>query len=692
MKLLLRRLATILFLMTLVRAVFWLANQRFFPKISTVELFQAFFNGLRFDLSSLFWVNSVLIFASLLPGFWLKRVEFQKFLHWLWLVPNLVLLALELADVAWFPFNLRRTILTDFNLLGETKTQIPQFLMEFWWLVLIVFGFAALLFRVGNIACDVATAGEGLRPETNIAGEGLRRETARPQVSDLLKKFDLKKKQVKDLPTKGVGSQTLTSGSSRGLGITSGSNWLIFLFSIPIWLLTVRGGWQLRPITPIMAVQFVNDPRLAPLLSNATMNLLSSAQQKFIDEKNWLTDAELDAAFSLKKNLGHDPADFRPLNVVTIAFEGAGSEYLERGWMPFLDSLCGLSFCPKNGYANGMRSIQGNAAIVAGIPALMTDPWVFSPYQNNQISGLAAILRQKGYKTAFFHGSDPGSMQLDKLASAAGFEQYFDRTAFPDQSFYDGRWGIFDRPFYQFFCEKIGEMHAPFYAHFFSLTSHHPHTVEPFFEKKYPEMPPDERSFRYADDALRQFFAAASKTVWVENTLFVITGDHTGPERAGRFTSFEGKFRVPILFYKKGESDVFSKNVERCFVPIFSGAGKGGSTISPVAQQIDILPSVLDWLHFPGDFNSFGESFFQKKEEGSRVAYVFETGIYQILDGRFLLTFDGEKSLQLFDYQLDMACTKNILGENRVVAEHLESRLKAIIQRHNRAMIRNQLR
>lgn len=622
LKMLALRTGFLLALFSACRLIFLLANRRFFPE--NVDFFESaghFLSGLRFDISSLFWVNGLFILTSLLPFSFRKKGWFCSFQKWLFVAPNLGCLALELADVAWFPFNIRRTIASDFNLLLNTKNLWGRFLLENWWQVTLLFG----------------------------AGFGLIR---------FFEKTDLLKNQ----PTVSRFSNLQTAGIQS----------FIFLFGIGGWVLGARGGWQLMPIMPVNAANFVNDPRWSPLLTNATMNLLVSVQQKFIEQKTWFHEAELDSEFSLRRQFSHPQDSLRRLNVVVISLESFGRENLLAGRLPFLESLEKVSFAPQKSYANGMRSSQGNGALMASLPALMTDPFCYSPYQSNKISGLAAILRQKGWSTAFFHGSNPGSMMLDKLAAAAGFEKTFDRWAMPDQEFYDGQWGIYDGPFYRFLLQKLEAMPQPFCAHFFSLTSHHPFRAEPFFEKMHPEMPPVERSFRYADEMLRQFFEEAARQPWFENTLFVLSADHTGPSERADFQTFEGKFRIPILFY----------------CPKFLPAGQPEKVVS----QVDVLPSILDFLKFGEPFSSFGQSVFSADSAGREpMAFMFEGGIFQLIDGENLLLFDGEKATGLFDFQADGFLQKNLMIEKSTLAARLERRLKAIIQRHNQAMILNQL-
>ncbi len=54
-----------------------------------------------------------------------------------------------------------------------------------------------------------------------------------------------------------------------------------------------------------------------------------------------------------------------------------------KSYTPFLDSLMQKSLVFKNAYANGRRSIEGVGAVMAGIPALMNEPFISSHFTAN---------------------------------------------------------------------------------------------------------------------------------------------------------------------------------------------------------------------------------------------------------------------------------------------------------------------
>ena len=628
------RMLGLLFVWMICRIAFYAFNVSAFPVDNFFNFGKLLFFGIRFDLAALTYVNLLLILSYILPFPFRKNLRYQKFQKFIFISINAIALFFEVGDMAYFRFAFRRTIGSDLNLMRETTNMAGQFFYDFWYLFLFYFFMLFLL----NFIYKKTTFSAPPPPTTWWL-------------------------------------QSLLMPVVAGLS-----------------LIALRGGVQLRPIMSLTSAQYVDDMRLMPLQSNTTLNLLFSVQQNFIEEKNYLSKSEEANLFSIEKN-PKPTTPFKKENVFLIVLESFGKEHIgffnssendsvaiekrEESVTPFLDSLIRESWYFENAYAVGTRSTQGIAAISASIPALMDNALMFSPYQGNRLDGIAAHLKKKGYSSGFFHGSNPGSMEFERFSKLTGYEKFYDRTAYPDQKDYDGNWGIWDVPFFQFTAKEVDEYPQPFNALIFSLSSHHPYHVEPFFEKKYPAANTGReklrRAMRYTDYALQQFFETAKKMDWYENTLFVITADHLGKVTDKKYATMVGRFQIPLLFYKPN-SDLRGK---------YSG----------IVQQTDILPTVLDYLNFDKPYTAFGQSAFDSLE--SRNAYMYDSGIYQILDDSLLLSFDQKNTIGIYNYRDDPFLKNDLkdkMEENSGdVKALLENKLKAVVQKHHRAMIRNRL-
>ena len=610
------RLIGLLILWAICRMGFYVFNQSSFPIENSSELVKIFFYGIRFDLASIIYVNLLFALFCLLPFSFRKNQIYQKIQRYIFILFNGVALYFEVVDIGYFRFAFRRFIGSDLFLVSETTHLFFQFIKDFWYLALLYF---ALLWALHFI----------------------------------YKKTNFSKP-----------SEELT----RWKQIT------IFISAIVLLLIGARGGVQIRPIMALTAAQYVKDTRLMPLQSNTTLNILFSAQQRFVEQKEFFKKEKLNQLFSLEKNPQPKEA-FKKENVFIIVLESYGKEAVgyfndyENSPTPFLDSLMTEGWNFENAYASGIRSTQGIAAITAGIPALMDDPIMFSAYQGNQINGLPKILEKQDYTNAFFHGSNPGSMEFERFSKIIGYQDFYDRTHYPNQADYDGSWGIWDIPFFQFTLKEVDKFNKPFTALLFSLTSHHPYEVEDWFEKKHPDEKPIFRAIRYTDFALRKFFETAKKMDWYDNTLFIITADHLGRTTQKKYRTSSGIYAIPLLFFKPNA------------IPKKKDAR--------VIQQIDIMPTVLDYLNNDEPYRTFGTSALDTIAH--RYAFTFRNGIYQIIDNDFSYTTDLEEPIGLYQYPIDSLFTYDYKGDELEHLRRLDEQLKGVIQVHHDAMINNTL-
>ncbi|OFX89203.1 MAG: hypothetical protein A2W99_01580 [Bacteroidetes bacterium GWF2_33_16] len=617
-RLFLWRVLLLLLIFSISRLIFYLFNINYF-NVPFFHLLKILFVGIRFDISSIFYFNILFILFSLIPGEFKNHMHYQNLLFGLFITINILLLSTNVIDTKFFEFENKRLTADIFTKqwLGEDFiTLLPQFIADFWYLLIIWIGFVIILV------------------------------TFYPK---------LKKEKIKTLNHKShYIYQSIIFVLLMGLGLVGG-----------------RGGFQLKPLRVIHAAQYTEAKNI-PLVLNSPFTIMKTLGSKKTKMHKYFDQATLDSIYSPMIKVSS--AKTKKPNVVVIILESFSSEYIGAlnngiGYTPFLDSLMNQSLVFTQAFANGKRSIESMPSIFAGIPALTDGAFITSKYGSNKINSAANILKELGYNSAFFHGGKNGTMGFNDFANLAGFDKYYGMNEYNNAADYDGNWGIWDEEFLIFFKNTLDKFNQPFFTSVYTLSSHHPYKVPEKYKDKFPKGSLNiHESIGYTDFSLQKFFEIAKSSDWFENTLFIITSDHTAQSESTFYNTKYGSYLVPLLFFHNSDS-------------IF----KGKSDI--VAQQTDIFPSIIDYVGYNEQFVCYGNSLLNDSIDHFAVNYI--SGIYQFISDNYVLHFDGNKSIGLYNIETDSLLRNNILNnDNQVI---MENKLKAIIQSFNERLNLNKL-
>ncbi len=445
---------------------------------------------------------------------------------------------------------------------------------------------------------------------------------------------------------------------------------VFFVIGILLCGILIRGGFGSAPIDIPQATRHVS-PHNVPVVLNTPFSVLWTLDDRELKEKNYLPEEEARKYFDpVHQYQGKARYPGRP-NVVMIILESFSQAYIgalsgEKSHAPFLDSLIQESLVFPNAYANGKESIEAIPAITAGLPSLMTSPYITSPYAGNDLNSLASCLGRWGYTTSFYHGGYQGTMGFESFCRKAGFGTYHDLNDYPHPGHSDGSWGIRDGQYLPYFARQLNKTREPFFSTVLTLSSHHPFWIPSAFTKRFPQGSlPIHRTIRYTDHALERFFEKARKADWYDNTLFVITADHTSIADQTQYNNSVGMYRIPLLFFAPSHT-LPSNHRKR------------------VAQQTDLMPSLLDLLGYPHPFVAFGQSLFRSIPV-PRYHFAFRNQLYQLTGKQYILQFDGTESQALFNHQEDPYLRSNLIRQPSPVKPGMETFLKAVLQQyHNR--------
>lgn len=626
------RLLLVFVMYSLARAAFYIYNYDLIAVDTLPQLVPIFLGGLRFDASAIAYTNSLVILLHILPLPCRYEVGYQRAIGWVYWLSNIPMLIFNLGDVVYFRFTTRRTtldVLREFS--NENPLHFLRFFWDYWGVTLI--GLVCIVLWVWLYAQIKPSA-----PSRAKAGVWY------------------------------YVSSTLAMLVVAGLTVAS-----------------MRGGFTAvtRPITAANAMVYVDRTQQREVVLNTPFVMLRHIGKTPLPEYRYMSQEEAVRLFNPVYKGGENPsphaATLRGRNVVLIICESMAREWSGRlnadidgyeGYTPFLDSLMQHSYTFEDAYANGSKSIDAMPSLLASVPRPGV-PFVLSVYSGNELSSIVRLLREdEGYTTAYFHNADNGSMGFDALARQLGYEHYYGRDEFDDDSEYDGIWGIWDEPFLQFFGRTISTLREPFFATEFTTTSHHPFNIPDRYREVFPEGEiPIHKCIRYTDHAIREFFAYARTQPWYMNTLFIITADHSAQGALQEYKNARGAYRIPIIFFDpRGELI--------------------GRSTDPVHQS-DLMPTLIDLMGLERPVVAFGKNMF--RTEGKHwVVSAINSG-YQLIMGDYLLQYDGAQVLAVYNMKDDPRLGTNLKDESLPEIAEMRRFLEAYLQQYAERMRTNRL-
>jgi phosphoglycerol transferase MdoB-like AlkP superfamily enzyme len=260
-------------------------------------------------------------------------------------------------------------------------------------------------------------------------------------------------------------------------------------------------------------------------------------------------------------------------------------------------------------------------------------------------------------------------MRFDSFAAQAGYEHYFGRFEYKNDAHFDRTWGILDEYFNPWTARKLSELKQPFFGTLFTLSSHHPYYIPAHMKSQVKKGPqPICGSISYGDIALKRFFDEAKKQPWYDNTLFVLCADHTPATTTEYYNQRSMMYRVPIVLYHP-----------------LGKLGKKREEI--IFQQLDIMPTALELLNIETKIYSFGRSYYDK---GPREAIAYLEGSHYYFRDNKMMTFSNDKIRSVKRLNVEKNSSEETMNFKSKDVYLFENRLKAIIQRYNRDLMKNQ--
>ncbi|HEX5305215.1 MAG TPA: LTA synthase family protein [Dyella sp.] len=292
-------------------------------------------------------------------------------------------------------------------------------------------------------------------------------------------------------------------------------------------------------------------------------------------------------------------SDGRPPNVVVIVVEGLGRSFSGTqaslgSFTPFLDELAKRSLYFDNFLANQGRTFGVLPSLFNSAP-FARDGFTALGARMPPSPGLFNLLKEQGYHTAFYNGTDTGFDHEREFMQLQGVQKLVDKTNFGTGYALNplSDWGYPDKELVSRVLADSAQRPTPFLLAMQTISMHTPYKFPgqdaylARFEQRLRGLHiPDAElaayrananiysSILYTDDQLRRYFDAVAQQPWYANTIFVITGDHRLPEIP--MGEHIDRYRVPLV--------------------IFSPLLRQARHFPAVSSHLDVTPSLLALL------------------------------------------------------------------------------------------------
>jgi phosphoglycerol transferase MdoB-like AlkP superfamily enzyme len=276
-------------------------------------------------------------------------------------------------------------------------------------------------------------------------------------------------------------------------------------------------------------------------------------------------------------------------NVIFIVLESAGMPYVFNSFdpkivpMPFFKSLTTKGLWLNNNYSGGNSSLLGVFSLLTGIyPSGFPDN--FEMQETVHVPTLAAWL-PKNYDSMFLMADDIKFFFQKSVVANGGFKKiydFFDTAKVPENAKRNEHANEPEAA--NLFLEKLGKLHQPFMAVYWSNATHGPYydygPGQRIFTDTSSRLVRYYNNLRIVDQQFKRIYDYLAATKLLDNTVLVVVSDHG--EGFGKHSDdwfhgwalYQDQIRVPVLIYQPA---LFKPQV-----------------INALTSSIDILPTVLD--------------------------------------------------------------------------------------------------
>lgn len=213
---------------------------------------------------------------------------------------------------------------------------------------------------------------------------------------------------------------------------------------------------------------------------------------------------------------------------------------------------------------------------------------------DNTFQALPAMLSQRGYTTASFHGDVGSFWNRNNTYKSWGYQYFFDKDFYKDKADYSVGYGLKDKIFLKQAAQYIEQLPQPFYAKIITVTNHYPYQIDKQ-NQDFPKTTTGDNTVdgyvqtaHYLDQAFGEFISYLKKAGLYDNSMIVMYGDHYG-------ISNNHKKAIAQLLGKDKVTDYDLVNFQKVPFMIHMNGLQGGINHT-YGGEIDVMPTLLDLM------------------------------------------------------------------------------------------------
>jgi len=341
-------------------------------------------------------------------------------------------------------------------------------------------------------------------------------------------------------------------------------------------------------------------------------------------------------------------------NAVMIILESHRAlSRLPTGTTPFLEDIRSRSLNVPSMYAVIPHTNKALAPLLFGLEPCLSQDQSTSPIGQ----ALPALLRQKGYESAFFTSATLDFEDKGEILKNMGFDTVFgfehvDPQSAPRLNYYGCEDNAIVEPALTW-AQQVSESGTPFFLVMLGVTAHHPYSTPPGLQPK-PGFGKGSygkylAALSYTDGVTQAIFEQLRNRGLAESTLVVIVGDHGEAfgEHSRRYHSsviWDEALQVPCMISSPSIEESMEASGQR--------------------SQLDIFPTIVEMLGFRIEGGTVPGVSLLHDVPAERILFHsswIENQSIAMRRGRFKLIFHFDRRpIEMYDTQQDPFETMNL--------------------------------